>query len=183
MNLPYSIETSRLRLRRLSEADAQVVFDRWATDPDVTRYMSWPRHRTLDDSLSFIAFSDAQWTRWSAGPYLIETLCGGTAIGSCGFGFQSDAQAEIGYVLASEFWGLGYATECVHALVAVARTVAPIELFAPVHPDNVASMSVLRKCGFALDTQGVSVRFPNICGDTEVRASRFFLSLPQCVAV
>ena len=38
------IETERLVLRRFSVSDAQVMFRNWASDPEVTRYLTWPVH-------------------------------------------------------------------------------------------------------------------------------------------
>jgi RimJ/RimL family protein N-acetyltransferase len=39
---PEILETARLLLRRPTPADAAVIFDRYAGDPLVTRYLSWP---------------------------------------------------------------------------------------------------------------------------------------------
>lgn len=183
LHLPDVLETSRLRLRRPMLSDAQAIFERWASDATVTRYMSWPRHRSIDDSSAFIAISDEQWARWPAGPYLIETLSDSSLVGSCGFGFQDGSCAEVGYVLARSAWGYGYATECLHGLVTLAASVAPIELFAPVHPDNAASIHVLEKSGFALSAHDVTISFPNISDAGDVRAPRYSRTLCQGAAV
>ena len=42
------IETDRLLLRRLNENDAQAIFDNWACDPEVTRYLTWLPHNSID---------------------------------------------------------------------------------------------------------------------------------------
>ena len=39
-----TIETERLVLRRFSMEDAQTMYDNWASDDDVTRYLTWPTH-------------------------------------------------------------------------------------------------------------------------------------------
>lgn len=38
------LETERLILRPLSVADAQAIFDRWTSDPVVTKYMRYSTH-------------------------------------------------------------------------------------------------------------------------------------------
>ena len=38
-----TIETPRLLLRRATVEDAQAMFDHWASDPQVTRYLMWPK--------------------------------------------------------------------------------------------------------------------------------------------
>ncbi len=43
-----TIETPRLILRRATLADAQAMFDHWASDPQVTRYLMWPAHTSTD---------------------------------------------------------------------------------------------------------------------------------------
>ncbi|MDD4797663.1 MAG: GNAT family N-acetyltransferase [Eubacteriales bacterium] len=49
------IQTPRLLLRRITPADAQDMFTNWAGDEEVTRYLTWPAHRTLADSQAVIA--------------------------------------------------------------------------------------------------------------------------------
>ena len=46
-------------LRRPRVSDEPAVFSRYASDPDVTRYMSFPTHQSLDDTHAFIQWSDA----------------------------------------------------------------------------------------------------------------------------
>ena len=50
VQLPQRIETARLVLRRPLASDAAGVFDGWASRRAETRFMSWPRHRTVADS-------------------------------------------------------------------------------------------------------------------------------------
>ena len=56
---PELLVTERLVLRRPVEDDVSAIFERYASDPEVTRYLAWPRHVSLDDTRIFIAFSDA----------------------------------------------------------------------------------------------------------------------------
>ena len=44
-------------------------------DLEVTKYVGWPRHRSIEQTKAFLAFSEAGWRRWPAGPYW---LLGGT---------------------------------------------------------------------------------------------------------
>lgn len=63
---------------------------------------------------------------------------------------------EIGYALAPEFWGQGYATEAVHALVdAVFMLTGTTSIVADVRVLNRASQGVLHKCGFAYEGSGL----------------------------
>ena len=101
MKGPERIETTRLVLRKPAQADAGAIFARYASDPEVTRYLGWPRHQTIEQTKSFLAFSEAEWNRWPAGPYLIESLGERKLLGSTGLAFETPAIAATGYVLES----------------------------------------------------------------------------------
>jgi len=93
MKGPGRFETSRLVLRKPTLADAEAVFIRYASDPEVTRYLGWPRHHSVDDTKAFLTFSDAEWSRWPAGPYLIESRSGHKLLGGTGLGFEAPSTA------------------------------------------------------------------------------------------
>src|SRR5579871_1802325 len=102
MKAPERIQTARLRLRKPVPADAGAIFSRYAADPEVTRLLSWPRHHSVDDTRAFLAFSDEEWERWPAGPYLIESRATLELLGSTGLAFDNDTDAATGYVLARD---------------------------------------------------------------------------------
>ena len=72
MKAPVRVETARLVLRQPKMSDAVTMFERYASDPEVTRFLGWPRHRSVRDTEGFLAFSTEEWERWPAGPYLIS---------------------------------------------------------------------------------------------------------------
>ena len=155
------IETARLRLRRPQGPDADAIFQRYASDPEVTRYLAWPTHRSLEQTKAFLAFSDEAWRRWPAGPYLIENPAG-ELLGGTGFAFDDARTAQTGYVLARDAWGQGYATEALAALTALAPTLGVRHLYATVHPDHRASIRVLEKCGYKEADRRQQVILPNL---------------------
>jgi ribosomal-protein-alanine N-acetyltransferase len=159
---PERIETARLVLQRPRAADADAVFRTYASDAEVTRYLAWPRHVSLDQTRAFVSFSDAEWTRWPAGPYLVF-LPGGALVGGTGLSFEAPNRASTGYVFARDVWGLGYATEALHAMVDVAGGCGARSLYALCHVEHRPSAHVLEKCGF--EREGVIrgyVEFPNL---------------------
>ena len=104
MRFPERVETARLVLRRPQEGDAEAIFSGWANDPVATRYMAWPRHRSIEDAHAFLEFSHSEWDRWPGGPYVAELQATGELIGGCGFAFRSADVAEIGYILRRSDW-------------------------------------------------------------------------------
>ncbi|MBM3793451.1 MAG: GNAT family N-acetyltransferase [Acidobacteria bacterium] len=176
---PDVIETPRLRLRRPVAADAEAIFARYASDQEVTRYMSWPRHRTVEDTRAFLAFSEEEWGHWPAGPYLIESRETGELLGSTGLGFKTNQRAETGYVLARDAWGRGFATEALRAMIVLAPLVGVTRLVAFCHPAHDASRRVLDKGGF--DHLGLlrdHLVFPNLPADAACDVLSFELRFP-----
>lgn len=163
MNALRHIQTSRLVLSVPTDDDAEEIFARYAGDEDVTRFLSWPHHRSLQDTRAFVAFSIAEWQRWPAGPYLIRTRDDGRLVGGTGLSFDRPDEAMTGYVLAKDAWGLGYATEVLRAMVDLSQQLGLARLFALCHPAHSASLHVLEKCDFTQDTtwSGRAV-FPNL---------------------
>ncbi len=149
MQAPERVETARLILRRPRTTDAPAIFERYASDPEVTRWLGWPRHTSVADTEGFLGFSAAEWERWPAGPYLIERRADGVLVGTTGFGFETPQRAQTGYVLARDAWGQGLATEALRAIVELAPSLGLVRLHAVCHVDHVASAHVLDKCGFS----------------------------------
>ena len=163
MKGPVRIETARLLLVRPQAADAASMFERYASDPGVTRFLGWPRHQSVDDTKAFLRFSAEEWERWPAGPYLIRSRDDGQLLGSTGFGFETAQRAITGYVLAKDAWGKGYATEALAAITDLASRIGVVRLYALCHPAHQASCRVLEKCGFVRDvTWTRQTEFPNL---------------------
>jgi [ribosomal protein S5]-alanine N-acetyltransferase len=160
---PHTLETPRLQLRRPLPTDAGAIFTRYAADPEVTRLLSWPTHRSIDDTRAFLAFGDAEWEQWPAGPYLIVSRADGRLLGSTGFAFETPLRASTGYVLARDAWGHGYAREALRALVDLAPRLGLQRLYAICHAQHAASARVLEACGF--EREGLlrsCYEFPNL---------------------
>lgn len=160
------IETARLLLRRPKQSDAQEVFHRYASDRDVTRYLSWPTHRSVADTFAFIRMSDEEWRRWPAGPYLVmakDKGIGEELVGSTGLFYKGATRAITGYVFAKDAWGQGYATEALDAMVNVARQTGVERLEAICHAEHTPSAHVLEKCGFTREeVRREHFVFPNL---------------------
>jgi ribosomal-protein-alanine N-acetyltransferase len=157
------LETDRLLLRRPTLRDAKAIFATYSADPDVTRYVSWPRHSRANDTRAFLEFSDAQWHKWPAGPYVILRRDSEALIGSTGLSFETPTRAATGYALAKSAWGEGYATEALGAMVRVASEFGVCRLYALCHHAHRASARVLEKGGFALEgTLRRYAEFPNL---------------------
>jgi RimJ/RimL family protein N-acetyltransferase len=157
------LETARLVLRRPRAEDADAIFLRYSSDVDVTRYVGWPLHRSVDDTFGFLGYSDTEWEQSPAGPYLAFSRADATLLGGTGLAFETPFRAATGYVFARNAWGRGYATEALTAMIEVARATAVRRLYAVCHTGHRASAHVLEKCGFACEgTLRRYAEFPNL---------------------
>jgi ribosomal-protein-alanine N-acetyltransferase len=177
---PERLTTARLILRRPLCTDAETIFTRYSADPEVTQFLGWQRHNSIDDTRRFLHFSDEEWGRWHAGPYLIEHLEDARLLGSTGLHFETPTRAVTGYVLAKDSWGFGYATEALGAMVRLGKELKVHELRALCHPAHVASQRVLEKCGFACQAKRIEgTPFPNLEATLCADALCYVLSVPR----
>jgi ribosomal-protein-alanine N-acetyltransferase len=164
---PVSFETNRLVLRRPRSSDAEAIFARYASDPQVTRFLGWPMHESMADTRAFLEFSDSEWERWPAGPYLVESRADGVLLGGTGLAFETPYRAATGYILARDAWGQGYATELLTAVRDLAPRLGVRRLYALCHPQHRPSWRVLEKVGFVREaTLRSYAEFPNLDAGT-----------------
>jgi RimJ/RimL family protein N-acetyltransferase len=175
---PLLLETERLVLTVPAVADAEAIFERYASDPEVTRYVGWPRHRSIADTRGFLEFSAAEWERAPGGPYLIRLRSDGQLLGGTGLGFDRPDEPSTGYILAKDAWGHGYATEALRAMVDVCRQLGVPRMYALCHPEHHGSRRVLEKCGFSRDPHWSAPSvFPNLAPDGPLPSLRYGLVL------
>jgi RimJ/RimL family protein N-acetyltransferase len=163
MKAPERIETTRLVLHRPTRSDAEEIFSRYASDAEVTTFVGFRTHKTLDDTHAFLSMSDAEWERWPAGPYLIRSQPDNVLMGSTGLTYETPYRAMTGYILAKDAWGRGYATEALRGIVDIGRTLGVRRLYALCHLEHRTSCRVLDKCGFS--REGIlrsHMEFPNL---------------------
>jgi RimJ/RimL family protein N-acetyltransferase len=138
------LETKRLAMRAPRLEDAKLVAA-LANDRRIAENTARvPHPYRLADAESFIAGA----SKAGEAAFLI-TLRDKTVVGACGIMFHYDDMPELGYWLGVPYWGKGYATEALHALIDYAFTDLGHEaLQAGARVTNPASRRVLEKCGF-----------------------------------
>ena len=151
MHLKESYSTERLYLRRPQISDALQIFDSYAQDEDVCRYMTWLPYEDLR------AYQDWLSDKINSIGKTVQTyvICHGDnrskVIGMLDAAIKGH-RAEVGYALAKEEWGKGYMTEAVstflEALLAepdIYRVSAVCDL------ENLGSARVMEKSGMAYE--------------------------------
>jgi RimJ/RimL family protein N-acetyltransferase len=148
------LETPRLLLRDFTADDWPAVLA-YQRDPRYLRLYEWA-DRTPAAVQAFVQmFVDQQHAQPRTRFQLAVTLrATGELIGNCGIRRDSPMshEAEIGYEIAPDQWGRGYASEAVAAIVGFGiETLRVHRITAWLVADNVASARVLEKNGFQLE--------------------------------
>jgi RimJ/RimL family protein N-acetyltransferase len=129
-------------LRDVAESDLPIIFEH-QKDPEANRMAAFV-WRDPADRRAFLT----HWRRILSDPSGItkSILWNGQIAGTVGI-FAWDGKPHVTYWIGKEFWGKGIATQ---ALTELLRLVNERPLYASAAGDNVASIRVLEKCGFAM---------------------------------
>jgi len=129
-------------LRDVADSDLPILFEH-QKDPEASRMAAF-LPRDPSDRDAFLT----HWRRILSDPTKITKaiLWNGQLAGTVG-SFLGDGKPQITYWIGKEFWGNGIATQ---ALAELLRVVNDRPLYASTASDNVASIRVLEKCGFAM---------------------------------
>lgn len=144
------IETSRLILRPFVVEDAQAMFDNWASDEDVTKFMTWPTHTNVDISRMVLEDWEKNYKNREYYQWAMELKEIGQPIGSVSVVRQDDrvAGAEIGYCMGKNWWHQGIMSEAVAAVIGFLFTEVGFNRIEARHdPRNPHSGGVMKKCG------------------------------------
>lgn len=150
------IETERLILRPLKVEDADVIFDSWAGDEEVARFMRWSLHNNVEETKEWLAGEEAALLSDAAYNWGFVSKDNQRLIGSGGLTFSGEQQLfEIGYCFARDYWGKGFATEAANRIVKYAKEELHVkQLFATHAVNNMASGKVIEKIGFIYQNEG-----------------------------
>ena len=149
------IKTSRLTITRFSPDMAQSVYEN-SQDDDTSRFVPDEVYDSVEEAREAIEFLMSRYDS-SDGPFVYPVLTnGGKNIGYVQLCRLDDGKWEIGYHIAKDFTGKGYATESVKAfLPAMAQNHNLKEVYGICLAANLASVRVLEKCGFTQIYQGL----------------------------
>ena len=150
-----NIKTLRLTITTFSQAMAQSVYEN-SQDDDTRRFVPDEVYDSAEEARAAIEFLMSRYDS-DDGPFVypIITNDGGKNIGYIQLCQIDDGSWEIGYHIAKQFTGKGYATEAVKAfLTAMAQKLNLKEVYGICLAENTASVRVLEKCGFTQIYQG-----------------------------
>lgn len=169
------IQTSRLNLRLLTEADDAFILD-LLNQPSWLEFIGDRGVRNLDDARAYIKNGPlAMIAQHGFGLYLTEIGPDKRAIGLCGLLKRETLEdVDIGFAFHPDSWGQGYAREAAGACVNYARDKLGLKrLVAITLPTNQASISLLKSIGMQYEKE---IRL----GDSDEILQLFAMSLVSC---
>ena len=144
------LETERLVLRRFIAEDSAAMYRNWASDEEVTKYLTWPAHsnpelsrRILEDWVN--SYSNESYYQWA-----IELKELGEPVGSISVVHMNEdvSMAQIGYCIGKRWWHMGITSEALRAVMDFLFDVVDVNRIEAVHdPRNPNSSKVMEKCG------------------------------------
>jgi ribosomal-protein-alanine N-acetyltransferase len=151
------LETERLILRKITRDDTRTIFESWASDPDVARYVTWKAHKSIEDTMAIMDFWLSEYEKPDCYRWGMELKSTHALIGMIDVvGKEADGTPYLGYVSAKKYWNHGYMTEALHAVVEELFANGCDELSISAVEDNKASNRVIEKNVFVLKESRVA---------------------------
>lgn len=149
--MDYIVETERLLIRRFKKTDI-MSFYKYRQDKDVAKFQSWNHANFLETMqvLNEILNSNFDWKKGSV-QFAIERKDIQYHIGDIYIAIDEHQPLNcfLGYTLAKECWGYGYAQEaCVGILSHIFKNTDIYEVHALILPGNKRSLKLIEKLGF-----------------------------------
>lgn len=145
-----TIATERLTLRRFTIEDAENMYYNWASDPEVTKYLTWTPHSGVEASEKIISdwehsYGKEDFYQWAIELNDIEQPIGSISV----VHMEEDVDSvELGYCIGKSFWHQGYMTEAVEAVIRFLMAEAGAgRVWARHDPENEYSGAVMKKAG------------------------------------
>lgn len=144
-NMITPLKTDRLILRIPIPDDAE-FYTTLENNPLVKGFVGGPSKRTADNYRK--RFTQG-WQNENIGLLTVTQLDSGTIIGRAGILVPDNHEIEVHCVLAEEYWRQGFGLEIVTILIEFCKQHFPgKQIVGKVHPDNTASIRIIKRLGF-----------------------------------
>lgn len=144
------LETDRLILRKFKITDSKDMFKNWASDPNVTKFLSWKAHKNIKDSEKIIDLWISQYEKDDTYNWIIELKDIHEAIGNISIVKLDNINfsCEIGYCISTKYWNKGIMPEAFKVVIEYLFEEVSINRICAKHDtNNIASGKVMQKCG------------------------------------
>ena len=155
--------SQRLRLRKFREDDAAVVF-RWLSNPENVKYTRLDSSQRMEASQAFVAerIALAEADPCLDFEFIVERKETGAVIGFNAIHCQSEYEASLGFLFLPEYWGKGFAAECIRALIDFGFDKLGLHrIYAVCDGENHGSYRAMQKAGMRIEGRFIKARRGN----------------------
>lgn len=146
-----TLETSRLILRKFKIEDADAMYNNWAGDEEVVKYLTWPAHSSVDVTKKTLknwisSYDRKDYYQWA----IVLKENGPEPIGAIGVNTYNDAvsMVHIGYCMGKAWWHKGIMSESLKCIMDfLFEKVGAKRIESRHDPRNPHSGDVMKKCG------------------------------------
>ena len=147
------LSTPRLILRALRISDLDDLYE-YASDPEIDHYVPWEHYKNIEEARENLNEFLEEYQKDGLGAWGIEHRVDKKLIGiiNTSIPHRINRRVEVGYTIARAYWGQGYATEAVQAVIKFGfEKMDLVRMEAVVLRDNIASARVLEKAGMKFE--------------------------------
>lgn len=145
--------TDNCVLRKVKKEDAEPMFRNRASDPEVTKFLTWSSHESIEVTNKVID----RWLEEEKDPktirFVITLKDCDEPIGIIDVVNYIDGDPEIGYCLSKKYWNQGLMTEAYEAFVKYLFDIGFAKVLIKAVVENIGSNRVIEKCGFKFTHQ------------------------------
>ena len=148
------IETKRLILRSLTVEDADAMFRNWASDPEVTKFLTWPPHESVEATRTLLSEWSKEYEKPDFYQWGIELKSLGEVIGTISVvGMREEIDmVHIGYCIGKAWWHQGMMTETLGAAITfLFNDVKCNRIESRYDTNNPHSGAVMKNCGMQFE--------------------------------
>lgn len=144
------LETERLILRRFTPDDAEEMYNNWACDGEVTKYLTWQPHKSADATQALLSEWSARYKNDNYYNWGIEIKETGELIGNISVVSMKEyiSEAELGWCMGRRWWGQGIMPEAAREVLRYLFSEVGINRIIAGHDvSNLKSGRVMQKIG------------------------------------
>ena len=145
--MKLTLETDRLILRPFELDDAESMFNNWASDEEVTKYLTRITHKSIEETKEILAFWVNQYEKEERINFAIVYKENNELIGGIDVVGYLEGVPVIGYNLSRKYWNKGIMTEACKRVIELLFSLNHEKIIIEAMVENIGSNRVIQKCG------------------------------------
>ena len=145
--MKLTIETDRLILRPFELSDAKDMYERWASDEEVTKYLTWGTHQNVEATKAIVSMWVKEYEKEERINFAIVLKETNELIGGIDVVGYLEGVPVIGYVLGRKYWNKGIMSEALTKVKEFLFSIGHNKIIVDAVDQNIGSNRVIIKCG------------------------------------